>query len=435
MRVLQGFRYAIDPTPAQARACRSHLGARRFAFNWGLALVKSNLEAKARGEDVDVPYTLPALRRRWNRAKAAVAPWWQENSKEAYSAGLDGLARALKTYFESRAGKRAGPRVGFPRFRKKTRGRQSVRFNTGAIRIHDRTHIVLPRLGRLRTHEPTTMLAERIQAGTARILSATLSLDGDRWYASFTCEIDRGERQPRLPMSIVGVDAGIRHLAILSTGETVANPRPLRKAHRQIARLNRALARRQRGSRHWNDAARRLGRAHARVRHIRADAMHKLTSRLARTYGSIVVEQLNVSGMLQNRRLARALADAGLGELRRQLGYKCPWYGSRLILAPMFFPSSKTCSRCRAAKATLPLSAQVFRCDHCDAALDRDLNAAANLAALAAVSVAGSGPEALTARGGDVRLAGRGEQSRMNREAGRAHAQKTGAAVPQGTAV
>ncbi len=99
------------------------------------------------------------------------------------------------------------------------------------------------------------------------------------------------------------------------------------------------------------------------------------------------------------------------------------------------FPSSKTCSRCGAAKATLPLTAQVFRCDHCGAAMDRDLNAAANLAALAAVSVAGSGPETLTARGGDVRLAGRGEQSRMNREAGRADAQKTGAAALQRTAI
>ncbi len=433
MRVLQAFRYAVDPTPAQARACCSHLGARRFAFNWGLALVKARLDAKARGEDARVPYTLPALRREWNRVKDTVAPWWRENSKEAYSAGLDGLARALQNYFESRARKRAGRRVGFPRFCKKAR-RQSVRFTTGAIHISDRTHIVLPRLGRMRTHEPTTLLAERIQARTARILSATLSLDGNRWYASFTCEVERGERQPTRLTSVVGVDAGVRHLAVLSTGETVANPRPLRKAHRQIARLNRALARRRRGSRRWNDTARRVGRAHARVAHIRADAMHKLTTRLARTHGTIVVEHLNLSGMLQNRRLARALADAGLGELRRQLAYKCIWYGSQLIQAPTFFPSSKTCSRCGAAKTTLPLSAQVFRCDHCRAALDRDLNAAANLAALVAASVAGSGPEALTARGRDVRLADPGEQSRTNREAGRADAQKTGAAVPQGTA-
>jgi putative transposase len=434
MRVLQAFRYAVDPTVAQARACRSHLGARRFAFNWGLALVKERLDAKARGEDLRVPYTLPALRREWNRAKATVAPWWRENSKEAYSAGLDGLASALRTYFESRAGKRAGRPVGFPSFRKKVR-RQSVGFTTGAIRVDDRTHIVLPRLGRMRTHEPTTVLAKRIQAGTARILSATLSTDGNRWYVSFTCEVERRECRPTRPTSIVGVDVGVRHLAVLSTGETVDNPRPLHKAHRKIARLNRALARRRRGSHRWDDAARRLGRAHARVAHIRADATHKLTTRLARTHGTIVVEHLNVSGMLQNRGLARAVADTGLGELRRQLGYKCLWYGSQLIQASTFFPSSKTCSRCGTAKATLSLSAQVFCCDCCGASMDRDLNAAANLAALAAVSVAGSGPETLTARGWGVRLAGAGEQSRMNREAGRADAQKTGAAVLQGTAV
>src|SRR3989442_4081996 len=125
------------------------------------------------------------------------------------------------------------------------------------------------------------------------------------------------------------------------------------RAPRQTAGLNRPLTRRRRGSRRWNDTARRLGRAHARVAHIRADAMHKLTTRLARTHGTIVVEHLNLSGMLRNRRLARALADAGLGELRLQLKYKCLWYGGQLIQAPMFYPSSKTRSLCGTAQSPL----------------------------------------------------------------------------------
>jgi putative transposase len=245
---------------------------------------------------------------------------------------------------------------------------------------------------------------ERIEAGTARILSATLSLDGNRWYVSFTCEVERAVRMPSRPCSIVGVDGGVRHLAVLSTGETVANPKPMRKADRRISRLNRQLARRQQGSRRWRKTRQRLARAHARAAHIRRDAMHKLTTALARTHGTIVVERLNVAGMLRNRRLARSLADAGLSELRRQLTYKCLWYGSTLVEASTFFPSSKTCSRCGAVKTTLPLSERVFRCEACGYELDRDSNAAKNLAALAAAqTAAGSGPEAQNARERDVR--------------------------------
>ncbi len=430
MRILQAYRFALDPSPRRERAMRAHLGARRFAYNWGLALVKVRLDARARGEDVEVPYTLPALRREWNRSKETAAPWWRENSKEAYSSGLDALARGLRAFFDSRNGRRRGPRVAFPVFRRKSRGSQSVRFTTGAIAVADRTHIVLPRLGHIRTHEATAALAERIAAGTARILTATLSCEGDRWFVSFTCEVDRAPGRPARPANVVGVDAGVRHLAVLSTGEAVPNPRPLHGALRRIARLHRTMARRTRGGGRWQQTRRQLARAYQRAACIRADAMHKLTTRLARTYGTIVIERLHVAGMMHNRRLARAIADAGLGALRRQLSYKCQWYGARLIEADTFFPSTKLCSGCGTAKATLALSERVFRCEHCGAVVDRDLNAAANLAALVAAA-AGSGPEALDARGRDVRL-DEVEQSRRNREAGSGWPHQTGTLMPQG---
>ncbi len=159
--------------------------------------MKERLEARARGEDVEVPWTLPALRREWNRQKHVVAPWWRENSKEACSSGPDGLARALQNWSKSRRGERKDGRVGFPRFRKK--GRKSVRFTTGAIRVDDRSHVVLARIGRVKTHEPTTALLRRIQAGTARILAATVSREGDRWFVSFTCEVERPPGRPRFP--------------------------------------------------------------------------------------------------------------------------------------------------------------------------------------------------------------------------------------------
>ncbi len=433
MRVRQAYRYALDPSPRIERQLASHVGAKRFAFNWGLALVKARLDAKARGEQGQVPWTRAALRKAWNREKDRVAPWWGEHSKEAYSAGFESLANALKNYFASRAGTRRGRRVGFPSFRKKGRGRQSTRFTTGAIRVADRTHVVLPRLGRIRTHESTTALLVRLHAGTARILSATVSWEGTRWHVSFTCEVERDARVPTRPMAVVGVDAGLRHLAVLSTGEMVSNPRPQHRAGRKIARLNRELARRSRESRGWRETACRLRHAHARTAHIRNDAMAKLTTRLAKRYGTVCVETLNVAGLQRSRSLAKSVGDAGMAVLRQQLRYKCPWYGSHLVEAPRQFPSTKTCSRCGAAKATLPLWVRVFRCEVCGLEMDRDMNAAKNLAALAARIVAGSGPETGNARGEDVRPEPLGPSS-MKREAGAGRPEKTGTVVSQGTA-
>lgn len=384
MKTLQAFRFALDPSPRVERALASHVGARRFAFNWGLALVKARLDARARGEAVAVPWTLPALRREWNRAKATVAPWWRENSKEAYAAELEGLAHALHAWSDSREGRRKGRRMGFPRWRKKGRGQETVSFTTGAIRVDDQSHVVLPRIGRVRTHEPTTKLLARLRAGTARLLRATVSREGGRYYVSFTCEVERNPGRPTHPEAVVGADAGIRHLAVLSTGENVPNPRPLRQALRKLARLNRELARRQRGSRHGQATQRRLARLHAHVAHIRRDAMHQLTTRLARTYGTVVVEHLRMAGLLRNRRLSRALAGAALGELRRQLEYKTEWYGSRLVEADPGYPSSKRCSQCQTVKTHLPLWERTFRCEGCGLVMDRDENAVRNLAELAA---------------------------------------------------
>src|ERR1700737_4101628 len=147
----QAFRYALDPTRAQTRALASHCGASRFAFNWGLELVKERSEARRKDGVTEVPWTLPTLRWAWNRAKVEVAPWWKENSKEAYSSGLDGLARALQNFTAVRRGARRG-RSGFPQFRRRGR-RPSCRFTTGVMRLDGDRHVVLGRVGRLRTAE------------------------------------------------------------------------------------------------------------------------------------------------------------------------------------------------------------------------------------------------------------------------------------------
>jgi len=192
----------------------------------------------------------------------------------------------------------------------------------------------------LKLHESARKLARRLEAGTARIMSATVRRDGGRWHVAFTCEVERTQRQPAQPASVLGVDVGIKHLAVLSTGELVDNPRHLAAAQQRIRHLSRALSHKtgpdrhtaRRASNRWQRAANRLARAHARVSNLRHDNLHKLTTRLAREHATIVVEDLNVAGMLRNRRLARAISDAGFAEIRRQLAYKTQWNGGRLIV-------------------------------------------------------------------------------------------------------
>ena len=335
--VVQAYRFALDPTPGQVRNLERHGGAARFAFNWALAAVRVNLGQRAAqrsyGLDGDaltpgLGWSLPALRRVWNQAKGEVAPWWAQCSKEAFNTGLDGVARALKNWNDSTSGKRKGRKVGFPRFKSRRRSTPSVRFTTGTIRVEaDRKHVRLPRLGVIKTHESTRKLARRLEAGTARILSATVRYEGGRWYCAFTVEVARQVRTPARPDTIVGVDLGITTLAVLSTGEQVPNPRHLSKALRRLRRAARRLSRRtgpdrragQRPSARWETGRRQVNRIHARVANLRKDAIHQLTTALATAYGTIVVEDLNVAGMLKNRRLARHLADASFGEIRRQL--------------------------------------------------------------------------------------------------------------------
>ncbi|MGA3219326.1 MAG: RNA-guided endonuclease TnpB family protein [Acidimicrobiales bacterium] len=246
-----------------------------------------------------------------------------------------------------------------------------------------------------------------------------MSEDDGRWYVSFGCELERVQGVPAQPDQVVGVDLGVRSLAVISTGEVVANPKHLSRYQRRMARLARKCSRRQgpgKGqppSKRWRRARRALAQVHAKVAHARADGLHKLTTRLAAGYGTVVVEDLALKGMTARPKpkpegqggyrrngarrkagLNRAVLDVSPGELRRHLAYKCQWYGSSLLVADRWFPSSKTCSACQTVKTKLSLSERTFTCKHCGLVTDRDLNAAANLAALVAVTgtASGAGP-------------------------------------------
>jgi putative transposase len=339
-------------------------------------------------------------------------PWWASNSKEAYNSGLDALARAVKGFLASRSGERKGKSVGFPRFKKKG-SRRSFRVTTGSFGVLDRRHVRLPRIGRLRTNEPTAKLAAKLADGTARVLSASISENAGAWYVSFGCEVQRPE--PGLPPGPpIGVDLGVKRLAVLSDGEVIPNPKHLSRYSRRMARLQKQCSRR-RGpgkgtlpSVRWQRCKAKLARAHLKVANARADGLHKLSTLLAKTYSTVVVEDLAVAGMTKSAKgsgnwrgkagLNRSVLDASPAELRRQLSYKCTWYGSKLVVADRWYPSSKTCLGCGLVKTKLTLSERTFCCEHCGLVVDRDANAAANLAALVKATT-GTASGAGTSRG------------------------------------
>jgi putative transposase len=248
----------------------------------------------------------------------------------------------------------------------------------------------LPRIGVVRTHESTRKLARHVERGTARIRSATVSYRSGRWFVSFSVEITRTDPAPTQPHTAVGVDLGVKSLAVLSTGEIIPNPKHLEVALRELRRLQRQAARRTgpdkrtrtTPSNRWRTTQARIAKLHTRVANARRDGLHKLTTRLVRTVGAIVLEDLNVSGMIRNRRLARHVAGVGMAELRRQIEYKAGWAGVHVHIADRWYPSSKTCSDCGVVKTKLRLSERIFTCESCGMSMDRDLNAARNLAGL-----------------------------------------------------
>jgi putative transposase len=424
VKVHQAYRFALDPTPNQQRDLRSHAGAARFAWNWGLAKCQERYATEGKR------YSGADLHKLWNAQKKTdpALAWWGKNSKCAYQEAFRDLDQALADFIKSKKGQRKGTRLGFPRFKRRGRCRDSFRFSTGTMRCAGKT-VTLPRLGTVATHESTRKLARRLEHGTARILSATVSCTAQRWFVSFTCEVQRDVPKARLrPGSAIGVDLGVKTLltGVDDHGSviTLEGPKALRASLRKLRRASRAHSRKAKGSANRRKHAVGLARIHARVASVRADALHKATTALARQYQTVVIEDLNVAGMTRNRRLARAIADQGFGRARRMLSYKTTWNGGALVISDRWFPSSKTCSGCGAVKAKLPLSERTYRCG-CGLVLDRDVNAARNLLRLAA-----SGAESENACRAQVRPGHAGHRA-VKQEPGPAHADQTGTAAGQ----
>jgi putative transposase len=447
--IQQAFRFALDPNVEQEQFLSACAGASRFWFNQGLALVKERLDERAAGADVDVPWSYKSLcvAFRGDTIKDQLAPWRSEVVTGSYQAGLEALGKALQNYSAAR---KAGRRVGFPRFRAKGRSHEAVIFQ--CPRVPDSRQVMLDRrLGPLRTKESMRKLTRLLASDShARVMRSTVQRVNGGWVISFTVQRSPKQRRARRPNATVGVDVGLARLATLSTGHVAANSRPLQASLRALRRLQRQLDRQRRannpsnydergrakkGCTTWVKSRRmvrteqRIARLHERVANLRREQAHQLTSALVREFGVIGVETLAVKNLMTNRRLARHIADVGWGAVLTQLRYKTSWSdGSLLVAADRFYPSSKTCSTCGAVKAKLRLTERVFTCDDdaCGLMQDRDLNAACNLARMAhrhaqegnSMSyVARTGRFTPTARGGQVSLVHLDEHSPVKREA------------------
>jgi len=409
VKIIRGYKTELELNNRQRTHCLKHAGAARFTFNWGLARRKAAYEATGQ--------TLTAidLHKELNRLKKTDYPWMYEVSKCAPQEALRDLDRAFANFFRrvklKKTGKLRG-KIGYPRFKSKRRGVGSFRL-TGVIRVFD-GHIQLPRLGRLK-------LKERgyLPTGEVHILSSTVSEKAGRWFVSVQVEEEIPDPEPTQGEP-VGVDLGISRLAMCSDGAVYENPKALHQAQRKLRRLPRQLSRQQPSSRNRGKTRRKIARLHFRIANIRRDALHKATSGIvAKTKPpalrpcAVVLEDLNVNGMLKNRHLARAISDVGMHEFRRQITYKTQWNGSDILFADPWYPSSKRCSQCGQVKRKMPLSERTYRCEGCGLVIDRDLNAASNLAQLhleskpnnstTASSVGRAAQDAANACGEDIR--------------------------------
>jgi putative transposase len=262
---------------------------------------------------------------------------------------------------------------GFPTFKSKKRAKPSFRVRD--IRHVTNGAIQLPRIGFVRLKQRGYIPTEGI-----KILSATCSMVASRWFVSINCEVDIPEPIPGTGEPI-GIDLGVKSMAVVSDGRVFENPRALTKLLPRLAKLQRRVNRKQKGGRNRDKAKKRVARLHYRVANVRKDAIHKATSSIVKAKtkpSTIVLENLNVAGMLKNHKLARAIADVGMSEFRRQIEYKAKWNGVAVVIAPRFFPSSKKCSACGRKNETLTLSDRQWVCE-CGVVHDRDLNAAINL--------------------------------------------------------
>lgn len=360
--MLRAHTIRLNPTPEQERHFRQAAGTARFCFNWGLHQVKAALDA---GQPMP---QARALRDAFKRIRKDAYPWTFAVGKSAIEGAFVNLGRAITNFFDSKHGQRKGQRIGFPRFKSRKRGYGSFYVANDCLRVDGHT-LTLSKLGHVNMAEPLRFVGN--------IIGATIRYRAGWWWISI--QVDVAHTPPVHPGGAIGVDLGVKSLAVTSDGAVFENQKHRTRALRQVKRLQRVVSRRVKGSNNRKKAVLKLAKAHFKVACERADSLHKLTTHLVRQAALIGIEDLNVRGMLQNHCLAQAISDVSLAELRRQLAYKAPAYGSRVVVVERFFPSSKTCHQCGYINDALTLAMRTWDCPDCGCTLDRDVNAARNI--------------------------------------------------------
>ncbi|XVQ87409.1 RNA-guided endonuclease InsQ/TnpB family protein [Microbispora siamensis] len=368
------YKVRVYPTAEQAAVLNRTFGCVRLVWNTVLAW----RQARYRAEGVRTSYA---------RTDRYLTELKRDGGHDfLYEVSSVPLQQALRHQHTAFVNFFAG-RAKYPRF-KSRHGRQSASYTRSAFRWRDgRLHLA-------KMDDPLALVWSWPEADPATInpTTVTVSRDSDgRWYASFAVEAETGPEPLPATGDEAGIDLGVSHFAVLSTGEKIPNSRHLERKARNLARYQRRMARKQRGSNNRAKARAKVARAHTTVRDARADFLHRTSTRLVRDHDLIVIEDLNVRGMVRNRCLARVISDCGWGEFRRQLEYKTARAGRRLVVIDRWYPSSKTCSACGHLLAELSLSARHWTCPGCGTRHDRDVNAAKNiLAAGRAVSACGA---------------------------------------------
>lgn len=350
----------LDPTFKQEQFFCRCVGTARFVFNWALGRWKEQWAAGERSSEF-------ALSRELNAVKAELFPWMLEVPKRVLQQAIHSLATAYKSFFASCKGTRKGAKVAPPDFKSKHGSRQSARLDNGKGTFRfDGARIKLPLIGWVRMHECLRL--------EGKPTSATVSHVAGRWWVSVLVEMpDPAAISSDKPP--VGVDLGIATAITLSSGDKVSSPNPLNAGIEKLARLDRAVSRKVKGSSNRRKAIDKLARFHWRVAQVRRDFQHKATSAITKRFGVVCIETLNIAGLLQNRSFARAIKDVGWGELGRQFLYK----SEVVVEVPRFYPSSKTCSGCGVVASDMPLDLRSWACVACGVVHDRDVNAAVNI--------------------------------------------------------
>ncbi len=373
--MLRVHKIRLEPTRKQAEYFSQACGVARFAYNWALAEWKACYKAEQKVNEV-------MLRKELNAIKAIQFPWMYEVTKSAPQQAIKNLGLAYTNFFRRlklyQAGKLQKKEIGFPKPRKKAK-HNSFRADNGpnTLQVEGKT-VRLPKVGWVKMSEELRFYGI--------IKSGTVSKVADKWFIALTVETPF--QTSKNQAGCVGVDLGISKFATLSNGEEIEGAKALRVLEKRLKRLQRGLSKKQKGSRNRAKAKLEVAKLYATIANKRKDVIHKLTTHLAKNFKKIAIEDLSVKGMLKNHKLAKHISDSSFYEFRRQLEYKAAMYGSEVIIADRWFPSTKMCSNCGVLH-DMPLEKRVMECE-CGFKADRDLNAALNLEKLCTVSCTGT---------------------------------------------